>query len=322
MDRVASVTVNYATPELTLQAVAAALRDLESLGGKAIIVNQESGDHSLTRLQSAMDDHGWGDRVILLQSQQNTGFGAGNNMAFRHALEWDDPPAYFYLLNPDAKPDPNTIRTLVSFMDEHPRVGLAGSKLRGPDGQPRASAFRFPTVLAELESGLRIGAVSWLLDRWRVSGAAPSQTSGVDWVSGASMIIRREVFDTVGMFDETFFLYFEETELALRARRGGWSTFYVTECEAEHIGQASTQLKAPGRRRPVYWFDSRRHYLRKTQGWAGLWAANLAFVGSRIVYQAKRRLLGRVDADPPQLLADFIRHTLGRHTPGRPRRGL
>lgn len=308
--RVASITVNYKTPDLALRAVEAALVDLEPMGGKAILVDNASGDGSLQKLESAVSERGWNERVVVLGSAVNGGFGAGNNIAFREALAWDDPPQYLYLLNPDARPDPGCLRTLVEFMDRRPEVGLAGSKVRHEDGSLRLSAFRFPSVLSEVEGGLKLGVASRMLERWRIWMPAPEKTSQVDWVSGASVIIRSSVLEQVGMFDENFFLYFEETDLSLRALRAGWPTYYVVEAEAEHIGQVSTQFKDHSRPRPSYWFDSRRYYLRKNHGPLAFWAANAALMTSSALYQIRRRIQSKPDEDPPHFLRDLVRHNL------------
>jgi N-acetylglucosaminyl-diphospho-decaprenol L-rhamnosyltransferase len=307
--KIVSVTVNYKTAELACRAIDAALPDLRALGGRAMIVDNHSGDGSIAILRAAAHER-WGDDVVILESDRNAGFGAGNNLAFREAMAWPDPPEYFYLLNPDAKPDPGAISTLVDFMDAHPRVGMAGSKVRHEDGSFRLSSFRFPSILSEVEAGLRLGLASRLLERWRVWGPPPERTGPVDWVSGASVILRRRMLEEVGLFDETFFLYFEETDLARRALRAGWPTYWVLEAEAEHIGQVSTNLKDGARPRPGYWFDSRSHYFRKNHGALDLWAANAAFVGASALYQLRRRAQRKPDEDPPHLLRDFVRHAL------------
>lgn len=308
--RVASVTVNYKTPELTLRAVEAALGDLKPLGGKAIIVENGSGDDSASQIAQGIEARGWADDVVFLPAERNGGFGAGNNLAFRHALAWDDPPEYFYLLNPDAKPDPGAIKTLVEFMDEHREVGIAGSKVRHDDGSYRNSAFRFPTLASEFEGGLKGRLTTRVLEPWRITMPRPTKTGPVDWVSGASVIMRAEMLQTIGMFDETFFLYFEETELSLRALRAGWPTYYVLEAEAEHIGQVSTQFKVISKPRPTYWFDSRAHYIRKSHGTAQLWAANAVFVAAELGYLARRAVLRKPNEKPPNLLRDFVKHSL------------
>ena len=113
----------------------------------------------------------------------------------------------------------------------------------------------------------RIGLVSRLLRRSIVAPPPARVACRVDWLAGASMMIRRPVLDEAGLFDEAFFLYFEETDLCRRALAAGWSTWYVPESRVAHIGSASTGMK---RRepRPAYWFASRRHYLRKHDGCA------------------------------------------------------
>lgn len=308
--KVASLTVNYKTADLTVRAVEAALADLEPLGGKAIVVDNDSQDGSVAKLEAAIEARGWRDKVVLIASERNLGFGGGNNVGFRHALAWDDPPDLFYLLNPDARPAPGAIGKLVDFMAEHREVGLAGTAVRFENGALRPSAFRFPGVLSEIEAGLKLELASRLLDRYRVWLPTPTSTGPVDWVSGASFVIRREVLETVGMFDETFFLYFEETELCLRALRAGWPTYCVVEAEAEHIGNVSTQFRDHTQRRARYWFDSRQYYLYKVHGPLKAWAADVAFVGSRALYQVRRRLQRKPDDDPPYLLSDFVRHRL------------
>jgi hypothetical protein len=311
---VVSVTVNYKTADLALRAVEAVLLDLEPLGGRAIIVENDSRDGSYERLCQAVAARGWSDRVTVIAAEKNGGFGAGNNIAFRHALSWETPPEYFYLLNPDARPDPGAVRTLVEFMNAHPGVGMAGSRVRHEDGNLRLSAFRFPGVLSELESGLRLGVASRLLERWRVWAPAPQRTCPVDWVSGASVLMRREMLEQVGLFDENFFLYFEETDLCLRALRAGWPTWYVVESEAEHIGQVSTGMADSSKPRPSFWFESRRYYLRKSHGRLRLWAANAAFVGAFALWRARRRVQNKPDVDPPNFLGDFVRHNLPRRS--------
>ena len=309
--KVVSVTVNYKTADLTLRAVEAALGDLDPLGGRAIIVDNDSQDGSYERLCDAVVERGWDDRVDVLASGRNAGFGAGNNIAFREALASADPPDYFYLLNPDALPDPGGVTALLDFMARTPDAGLAGSRVRHPGGELRLSAFRFPSVFSELEQGLKLGIASRLLERWRVPMPAPTQTCPVDWVSGASVMLRREMIDEIGMFDENFFLYFEETDLSLRAARAGWKTYYVMESGAEHIGQVSTGMKDKQKRRPKYWFESRAYYLQKNYGRAMRTAADVAYAGGALLPEVRKKL-GRPDTDPPRFYRDFLSFNFGR----------
>ena len=309
--KVVSVTVNYKTPELTVRAIEAVLRDLDEIGGRAIVVDNASGDGSLEHIQQAVEERGWSDRVEVIAAPSNAGFGAGNNLAFRRALRSEDRPEFFYLLNPDALPDRGAVTALVRFMEKTGDAGMAGSRVRHPSGELRISAFRFPSVLSELDSGIRLGVVSKLLSKYRVSGEPPQETCAVDWVSGASVMVRASMIDEIGMFDENFFLYYEETDLSLRAARAGWKTYYVLESGAEHIGQVSTGMKDKQKRRPKYWFESRAYYLQKNHGRALRTAADLAFAGGASVNELRKKL-GKPNADPPHFFSDFLSFSFGK----------
>lgn len=316
--KVVSVTVNFRTAELTVEAVEAVLIDLAQMdgtaggetggytGGKVVVVDNDSGDGSYEHIVAAVEERGWGDRVEVIASPKNVGFGAGNNIAFRHVMNWGEPPEYIYLLNPDAKPDPGAVRALVEFMDTTPKAGMAGSRVRHPDGSPRVSAFRFPSVVSEIEAGAHLSCVTRWLEPWRVPADPPSQTCEVDWVSGASVMLRRTMLEEVGMFDEQFFLYFEETDLALRAQRMGWPTYYVIESEAVHIGQVSTGMKDKKKPRPRFWYESRAYYLRKNHGAMKLLVANTAFASAYAVYELRKRFTRKAEVDPPRFYRDFV----------------
>ena len=112
-----------------------------------------------------------------------------------------------------------------------------------------------------------------------------------DWVSGACMAVRREVFDSVGFLDEGFFLYFEEVDYCVRARQLGWSCWFVPEARVVHFEGASTGIRLARKRRPAYWFASRRRFFVKCYGLSGLFAADMLWGIGRLSL-AMRRVLG------------------------------
>ena len=112
------------------------------------------------RIERAVRENGWGDRVRILPSGHNGGFGFGNNVGIRDALARPNPPEFFFLLNPDARVRPGALRALARFFEATPDAGIAGACMFGPEGRPAASAFRFPSILSELESTLQFGPVS------------------------------------------------------------------------------------------------------------------------------------------------------------------
>ena len=161
--RLLVVIVNYRTAELALECLRALAGEAAGLPGlRAVVVDNASGDDSVDRLAVAVSEYHW---AALLSLTENRGFSAGNNAAIRPALAAAQPPDYVLLLNPDTVVRPGAIAELLAFMEAHPQVGLAGARLEEPDGTPQRSAFRFPTVLGELESGTRLGVFTRLLSR-------------------------------------------------------------------------------------------------------------------------------------------------------------
>ena len=132
----------------------------------------------------------------------------------------------------------------------------------------------------------------------------------VDWVSGVSMMFRSEVFSKTGFFDERFFLYFEETDLALRIRESGWKVYFVSGASVDHVGGLSTGFTDTTRRMPRYWFDSRRRYFVKHHGRLYAAAADVAWICGHAIFKAKVGLLRRKDRMRPKFGRDFIQYSL------------
>jgi GT2 family glycosyltransferase len=125
-------------------------------------------------------------------------------------------------------------------------------------------------------------------------------------------MIRRAVLDAIGLLDDRFFLYYEEVDFCRRARRAGWSCWYVPESRVVHLVGQSTRATSPTQRnrRPAYWFESRRRYFLKHHP---LWyavVADAAFALGLALCQLRWRIQRRPDRDPPGFLRDFARHSL------------
>ena len=308
--RLLVVILNYRTPSLTIDCLRSLASEVTSLPGIRVVVSDNaSGDKSVEQIGAAIETEGWGDWASLMPLEHNGGYAFGNNAAIALELQSTNPPPYFLLLNPDTIVRPSALQVLMDFMDEHPDVGIAGSRLEDPDGTPQRSAFRFHTVLSELDFGLRLGVVTKLLSRWIVAPPVSDETCQTDWVAGASMIVRREVFEAVGLLDEKYFMYFEEVDFCLQAKKSGWPCWYVPQSRVVHlVGQSSgvTDTKRPPKRLPTYWFDSRRRYFLKNHGWLYAALTDATWVFGFVLWRWRRVIQRKQDKDPPKLLGDFI----------------
>ena len=309
--RLLIVIVNYRTALLAIDCLRSIAEQVAALGDCRVVVTDNlSGDDSIPRLMSAIQQNGWSWAQVM-PLENNGGFAFGNNAAIGAALSGDDPPQYVLLLNPDTLARQGALAALLDFMDQHPNVGIAGSRLEHLDGGAQISAFRFHSVLSELESGLRIGLISRMLAQRVVAPPVPLEPCQTDWVAGAAMIIRKEVFDAIGLMDERYFMYFEEVDFCLRARRAGWPCWYVPASRIVHlVGQSSgvTDVKQAHKRRPAYWFESRRLYFRKNLGRARALLADMAWAGGFAAYRLRAAIMRKRDAYPPHLLWDFVRY--------------
>ncbi|HTF88537.1 MAG TPA: glycosyltransferase family 2 protein [Planctomycetota bacterium] len=314
--RLLVVIVNYRTPGLVIDCLRSLEPEVRALGStRVVVVDNGSADGSAARIAEAIASRRWGTWASLMPLDHNGGFSYGNNAAIRPALASADrePPDYVLLLNSDTRVYEGALGALVEFMDERPGVGIAGSRLENPDGSDQNSRFRFHSVWSELDSGLRVGVVTRLLHEHVVTHARAEGPQPADWVAGASMIVRTQVFRDIGLLDEGYFLYYEEVDFCLNARRAGWSCWYVPTSSVVHlVGRSTgvTTMNEPARRRPRYWFESRRRYFAKNHGRAYALCADIAWASGFALWRVRRILQGKPDQDPPHMLWDFVRHTL------------
>ncbi len=314
MPRLLTVVLNWRTPEMTLRSAEAALVALRGIDGALVVVDNDSGDGSFERMRAEVTARGWDkgpQQVRVIASDRNGGFGAGNNVGIRAGLPDGARPDYVYVLNSDAFPEPGAIRALLNYLEAHPDTGFAGSLIFGEDGEIHRTAFRFPSIASEFEGQVRFGPVSRLLKNRIVAAPIPEATTRVDWLAGASLMMRQSVLDRIGLFDETFFLYFEETELCHRTAAAGWPTVFVRESRVMHIGSVSTGMKEWARI-PRFWLDSRLYYFTKVHGRAYAATATAAHIAGGLLWRARLLIQRKDRGDPPHYLGDLTGHAIRR----------
>ncbi|HEY9828246.1 MAG TPA: glycosyltransferase family 2 protein [Stenomitos sp.] len=302
--------VNYRTAPLVLDCLDSLSRIRQAGVAIAVtVVDNASPDDSVEVLSQGIAARQWQEWVHLDPQAHNGGFGYGSNIVLRQALAAELPPDYILLLNPDTVVREGAIAPLIEFLDAHPHVGLVGSRLEEADGTPQYSAFRFPSLWNELDQGLRLGVVSRLLKHQAITLPITDEPCAADWLAGASLMLRRTMLEKVGLFDEKYFLYFEEVDFCRRAMQAGWGCWYVPQSRVIHwVGQSSgvTDTKRPPQRRPQYWFESRRRYFLKFHGWVYTALTDLLWMLGFGLWRSRRPLQRKPDPDPPYFLQDFF----------------
>jgi len=305
------VIVNYCTGTLVANCLESLVQEHARCPSmRVIVVDNASPDGSGDLIDKVIQAQNW-HWVTLMRSPVNRGFGAGSNLGIAWSLDRPDPADLVWLLNPDTRVMPGATLALATFMAAHPAAGIAGSALLTGDGEPWPYAFRFPSALGELENGSRWRLVSWLLSGSAVLRRMGQHCEKVDWVSGASFVIRRELLEDGMRFDEGYFLYYEETDFCLDATRRGWECWYVPDAVVLHIAGQSTGITGKQinlRRLPPYWFHSRQRYFVKNHGRFYGILADFSWIAAHLLARFKQALRNVPDPAPPKIFLDFIRH--------------
>ena len=305
------VIVNFRVASLVVDCLRSIVPELPCVPkARVVVVENGSGDNSAAIINEAIASDGWSGWCRLIVSERNLGFTGGNNLPIVEALGSTEPPRYFLLLNPDTILRPGALAALVEFMDQHPWIGIAGSRLEDPDGTPQRSAFRFKTPLGELEAYARIGPLTRLLDRYVVAPPIVDHPIKTDWVAGASMVVRREVFARVGPLDEGFFTYYDDIDFCLTAGRHGWQTWYVPRSRVVHLVGQSTGVNAIPRRLPSYMLEARRRFFLKHYSCSYATVIDAFMLLGVAISRLRALLTNKADVYPPHLLSDCFRHSV------------
>lgn len=316
MASIAVIIVNYGTPELALGAAGSVL-DRAHPGHEVEVhlVDNASPDGGAEVIADAISARGWEDRLTFHAETTNHGFGRGNNVVLHQLAARDTPPDYVFLLNPDAELDNEAVAILANFLAAHPQAASAGAELREPGtDDPVRAAFRFPGLASTFAEAVAFGPVSQLLGRYMVPLPPSAEAERVDWVAGAAVMARFEVWQEVGFFDPTYFLYFEEVDLMLQTARAGWECWYVPEAKVFHIAGAATGVRSADtqrKRRPAYLYQSWRHYFTKNHGRAYALLTATAWLLGGTLGATLARVRGRVPAVPLNYAGDILRGVIG-----------
>ena len=234
---VSVVIVSYEGRALLEQCLDALVAHSGERSLEIIVVDQASTDRTAQWLGSERPEI----RVVALE--QNVGFGAGNNRGAAIAEG-----RYLLLLNSDAFVTPGAIDELVRFAEQHPQAGVVAPRLLWPDGQLQRSCRRFPTpfrIATEYLFLRKFAPHSRALNGFYCAEFPHDEPKRVDWLTGAALLIPRELYERLGGFDEAFFMFSEEVDLSRRAKALGYATWFDPVAEVKHVWGA-TAKRDPG----------------------------------------------------------------------------
>ncbi len=230
--RVFVILLNYRKPTDTIRCLAS-LRRSASLDMHPVIVDNASGESNVEMLREAV-----GPTLPILIASANLGYAGGNNIGIRHALERD--ADLIWILNPDTEVEPGTLQNLLTTMRLWPDAGFVGSLNLFGDTDPPIIQFAGGTIDWDA------GAVTESIGRGKPLSTRPQREPyEVDYVAGTSMLVRRRVFEEVGLLPERYFLYFEETDFQVTAAKHGWKSVLNPMAHVWHRQISARQLPEP-----------------------------------------------------------------------------
>ncbi len=235
------VIVSRDTRDVLRSCLASVAAYADGLLIETIIVDNASTDGTAAMVRREFP------RVTLLEAAENGGFARGNNLGIRRAAG-----QAVLLLNPDTELTPGALRTLWDALMADATIGVVGPRLLYPNDAVQPSRYRFPTLGSALVESTVLG--EWwsahpAIARYTMADVSDTVAHDADWLMGACLLVRREVFDAVGLLDARLFLYSEEPEFCGRVHRAGWRVRYVPEAVVRHHEGASTGQAVPARQR-------------------------------------------------------------------------
>ena len=253
--RVSIIIVSWNVASLLRACLQSVERTQQDLDVEVIVVDSASSDDTVSMI-SAEFPH-----VILLPQSENVGFPAGNNIGLAAATG-----DYLFLLNPDTELLSNSLQNLVSYLNDHPNVGMVGPELLNRDGSHQSSRRRFPTLLTGVfeSTWLQPYAPTRLLQQYYVEDSSDAVSAEVDWIMGAAMLTRRNVYEQVGGMDAGYLMYSEELDWCRRIKDVGWSVVYQPAAKVTHIHGASSDQAVTHRH--VNFNRAKLRYFRKFHG--------------------------------------------------------
>lgn len=236
MVQVSILIVNYNTSELLINCIRSIHDQTHSVDYEIIVVDNNSSDGSVRKLRLAFPE------VKIIENRRNVGFAKANNQAIVESTG-----EVILLLNSDTVVLERAIDQSYRFLKNHSDAGVVGCRLLNPDGSLQPSCRSYPSIMNFLSESLflyRFFPQSKIFGKPYMTFLDYDTIAKVDVVSGAFVMINREVLDRVGLLDDRFFMYSEETDFCYRVKQNGWQIYYYPFAQTIHIGGGTSEQLA------------------------------------------------------------------------------
>ena len=222
---VTAIILNYRTPKNVVTCAQALQKQTIAEKVRILIIDNHSEDDSIGVIRNRLTSM---PNVEILETPQNLGYGQGNELGMKRATG-----DYILIINPDNELQPDALELMTKEMDAHPDIGILAPKLIHEDGTIRDSARAFPTFFDVLIKRTVFSTIfRGRMDRYLQRQYDPELARDVDWVVGACILIRKDLFENIGGFDPRFFLFFEDMDLCRRCKNAGLRVHYFPKAVA------------------------------------------------------------------------------------------
>lgn len=224
--RVSAIVLNYRSPRDTLKCIATLLKQTIINDLEILVVDNHSSDESIQWIRNRYGRH---PNVRIVEIPENIGYGQGNDLAIRMAEG-----EFILIINPDNELQPDGLERMVTAMERDKSIGILSPKLTHPDGTIRDSARQFPGIAdVFLKRTFLHRFFPERVDRYLQAHEDPNRVRAVDWVAGACILFRKDLYEKLGGFDPQFFLFFEDTDLCRRMWATGKKVVYFPLVSAQ-----------------------------------------------------------------------------------------
>jgi GT2 family glycosyltransferase len=227
------IVVSWNTVGLLRNSLTSLLADIKGMAAEVFVVDNASADGSAQMVASEFPS------VRLIANDTNRGFAAANNQAWNLSSGTN-----ILLLNPDTEVQPGAIRTLLTFLKEHPQAGIAAPQLLNSDGTIQRSCREFPTFAGMFAELIGLTKLFPKLGSYKMLDFDHTTERQVDQPEGAALLLPRKVIEAVGTLDEGYFMLFEEVDWCYRIKKAGYEIWFTPQAKiVHHYGQSIKQVK-------------------------------------------------------------------------------